>query len=169
MKYLIPFFVVCITGSLHAQVFLQLERTGTFKTIRFTEGDILTFRIRNDDKGWYERTIVSIDAAHGKIVFPDVVMHVDSLEAIRLEKKAVVAQILGTALQVGGINLLLFTGYDAVFRDRDLDWTAMGSGALNIITGSVLKKIFRHAVFRINARKRVRLIDLNFTDPVQRS
>jgi hypothetical protein len=168
MKYLILPVLCVLFIPVQAQVFLQLERAGTLKTIRYTEGDMLTFRLKNDDKGWYDRTIVSIDAAKNRIIFPDVIIHTDSIDAIRLEKKAVVAQILGTALQVGGINLILFTGYDAIFRDRDLDWTSMASGGLNIAVGTLLKKVFRHAVFRISSRKRVRLIDLRFSDPMEK-
>lgn len=167
MKPLCFLITVCFFLPAQAQVFLQLEKAGTLKTIRYNEGDILTFRLKNDDKGWYERPIISLDVAKNRIIFSDVVMPVDSIDAIRLEKKAAVAQILGTALQVGGINLILFTSYDAIFRDRDLDWTAMGSGVLNIVAGSALKKIFRHAVFRINDRKRIRLLDLNFSEPVK--
>ena len=148
-----------------AQIYLQLEKAGTLRTIRYTEGDALTFQLRNDDKGWYERTIVSIDVSRNRLVFPDVVIHIDSIAMIKLERKAVAAQIIGTALQAGGINLILFTGYNAIFQDRALDWTAVSSGVLNIALGTFLKKIFRYSVFRIGPRKRLRLLDLNFEEP----
>jgi hypothetical protein len=151
---------------IHGQRYLQLERSGTLKTIRYSDGDILTFRLRNDDKGWYQRTIISLDVGSGRIVFADVVMPLDSIEAIRLERRAAGAQIVGTALQAGGINLLLFTGYDAIFRDRNVDWVAMTSGIANIAAGTLIKRVFRHAVFRISDRKRLRLIDLDFKLPM---
>ncbi|HLF65945.1 MAG TPA: hypothetical protein VI603_19435 [Saprospiraceae bacterium] len=158
---------LCLTASIHAQIYLQLEKAGTLKTIRYSEGDVLIFRLKNDDKGWYERIILSLDVKRNRLIFPDVVIPIDSIEAIRLERKAVAAQIIGTALQAGGINLMLFTGYDAIFHDRDVDWTSMGSGFLNIAIGTVLKRIFRHAVFRISTRKRLRLLDLNFEEPIR--
>jgi hypothetical protein len=160
-------FSVFLRVHTDAQVFLQLEKTGTLKTFRYTEGDLLTFRLKNDDKGWYERTIVSIDAPGNRLVFPDVSLSVDSIEAIRLERKAVGAQILGGALQIGGINQILFTAYYAIFQDRKLDWTSMGFGALNVVVGTVLKRLFRHPVFRVSQRKRLRLIDLNFSAPMK--
>jgi hypothetical protein len=141
-----------------------LERAGTLKTIRYSAGDQLTFQLKHDDTGWNERTIVSIDVSGDRLVFPDVVIHVDSIAAIQLYRKALAAQILGTALQGGGINLILFTGYDAIFRERDLDWTAVASGIANIAVGTVVKHIFRHPVFRISPRKRLRLLDLNFSE-----
>lgn len=168
MKHLLlsPFLFFLIADT-NAQLFLQLEKAGTLKTIRYTEGDLLTFRLKNDDKGWYERTIVSIDPQGNRIIFPDVTLSVDSIEAIRLERKAIVAQILGGALQVGGINQILFTAYYAIFQNRKLDWTSLGFGALNVIVGTVLKRLFRHPVFRVNQRKRLRLIDLNFGVPMK--
>jgi hypothetical protein len=145
-----------------AQVFLQLEKSGTLKTIRYYEGDVLTFRLRNDDKGWHERTIVSLDTEGRRIIFPGVAVHIDSMEAIRLDRKAVAAQIVGSALQIGGINLMLFEGYEAIFTSNDVDWVAFASGALNIGVGTLVKKIFRRAVFRVSPRKRLRVLDLNF-------
>ena len=168
MKYLLLFtFIFFLWAHTDAQLFLQLEKAGTLKTIRYTEGDLLTFRLKNDDKGWYERTIVSIDVPGNRIIFPDVTLSVDSIEAIRLERKAIVAQLLGSALQVGGINQILFTAYYAIFQDRKLQWSSMGFGALNIVVGTVLKRLFRRPVFHINQRKRLRLIDLNFGAPMK--
>lgn len=168
MKHLfLSTIILFLAANTNAQIYLQLEKAGTLKTIRYAEGDMLTFRLKNDDKGWYERTIVSIDVPGKRLIFPDVVMSVDSIDAIRLDRKAVVAQVLGGALQIGGINQILFTGYYALFQDRKLDWGSMGFGALNIIVGTVLKRLFRHPVFNVSQRKRLRLIDLNFNTPLK--
>ncbi len=164
---LLILIILLLEANANAQIYLQLEKAGTLKTIRYSEGDVLTFRLKNDDKGWYDRTIVSIDVQGKRLIFPDVVMSVDSIDAIRLDRKAVGAQILGGALQVGGINQILFNGYYAIFQDRKLEWGSMGFGALNIVVGTVLKRLFRHPVFNISERKRLRLIDLNFSAPLK--
>lgn len=167
MKMLIP-GIVCLllaTCMLHGQVYVQLEKSGSFRTTRFSPGDMLTFRLKNDHTGWHERMIWSVDVEKNKIGFGDVVVPVDSIDAILLDKKAAGAQIIGSALQIGGINMILFTAYDAIFRDTDVDWTAMGAAVLNIGVGTAIKKIFRRAVFRPGPRKRIRLLDLNFQDP----
>lgn len=163
----ILWLILCVAAS--AQKYLQLERAGSLKTIRFTEGDMLTFRLRDDDKGWYERMILSIDTKTNRIIFPDVVVHIDSIDAIRLNKKAVVSQILGTTLQVGGVNIILFTAYYSIFQDVDLEWASLASGAANIVVGTILKKLFRHKTFRISDRKRVRLLDLYFREPADQT
>jgi hypothetical protein len=164
LKSIIVLFAVFLgtVMPVKGQIYLQLERSGSLKTLRYSPGDILTFSLKNDDKGWHERFIVSLDAAQNRIVLQDVVISLDSIESILLERKAAGAQIVGTALQAGGINLILYAGQDAIFRDRDFDWTATVSGLLNIIVGTAIKKIFRRSVFRISPRKRLRIVDLNF-------
>jgi len=148
-----------------AQVYVQLEKAGTFKTIRYAPGDILTFKLYHDDSGWHDRMIQSIDVPRNRIVFPDVVVPVDSIEMIRMDRKSSAAQIIGGALQVGGINLMLFVAYDAVFRDMPLDGTALAAGALNIVVGTVIRRIFRKKTFRVGPYRRIRLLDLNFQGP----
>lgn len=159
--------ITCLMpGGANAQYYVQLEKAGSLKTTRFAPGDILTFQLKNDDKGWNERPIWSIDVERNRIIFPDVVVHVDSIEAIRLERKAAGAKILGSALQVGGINVMLFEGYEAIFRDTSLDWSAMAAGVLNIGVGTAIKAIFRRKVFRPGPYRRIRLLDLHFQNPI---
>ena len=163
MKYLL--LLLCFwTGlpSVSAQIYVQLERAGTLKTTRFTSGDVLTFQLRNDDTGWNERMIHSIDVERNRINFGDVIVHVDSITAIRFEGRSLAPVILGTALQVGGVNLMLYVGYDAIFRDSKLDWTAMGFGVLNIAAGTAIKRVFKYKIFKPGPYKRIRLLDLNF-------
>lgn len=152
-----------VTGK--TQVYLQLEKYGTLNTVRFIEGDILTFRLKNDDKGWNERPIASIDVKGNRLIFPDVVVPLDSIDAIRLDKKAVVSQIIGTALQSGGVSTMMFISYDAVFNDRPIEWKTFVSGAAGVAVGTLLKKMFKHRTFQISERKRLRLIDLYFSEP----
>lgn len=173
MKIPEPFVVklTCLLAGMlllipvYGQFYVQLERTGTLRTIRYSPGDVLTFRLVNDDKGWYDRMITSIDVKGNRIIFPDVVVPVDSIESILLDKKAVGAKIIGGALQGGGINMILFSAYYAIFRDTSLDWTAVLSGVANIGIGMAITRLFRHKEFRIGSRKRIRLLDLNFTPP----
>ncbi len=162
MKYvLICAFCLSLTCGI-GQVYVQLEKSGTLRTVRYAAGDVLTFQLKHDDAGWYDRTIYDLDIEHQKIIFPDVVVSIDSIEAIRLNKKATAAQIIGTAMQAGGINLILFTGYYAIFEDRNVDWKAMTSAVLDIAAGTAIKRIFRHKVFRPGPRKHIRLLDLRF-------
>ena len=55
--------------SLHGQKCLQLEKMGSLKTVRFYPGEEITFKIVNDDKGWYTRMITDIDVDRGYLFF----------------------------------------------------------------------------------------------------
>jgi hypothetical protein len=79
-----------------------------------------------------------------------------------MDRKALGAQIIGGALQVGGINVMSFTAYEAIFRDADVEWGAMAAGLLNVAAGTGIKRLFRRKVFRVGEWKRIRLLDLNF-------
>jgi hypothetical protein len=125
-------------------------------------GDVLTFALRNDDTGWHDRRIQSLDIPGNRIIFPDVIVHVDSITMIRIDRKARGAQIIGSALQVGGINVMTFTAYEAIFRDTKLEWGAMAAGLLNVGVGTGIKRLFRRKVFRVGPWKKIRLLDLNF-------
>jgi hypothetical protein len=72
------------------------------------------------------------------------------------------AHIIGSALEVGGINVMSFSAYEAIFRDTKLEWGAMAAGLLNVGVGTGIKRLFRRKVFRVGPWKKIRLLDLNF-------
>jgi hypothetical protein len=158
-------FILLSVGT-SAQIYLQLEKAGTLKTTRYEMGDEITFQLKNDDKGWHTRRISGIDVRNNKVIFPDVVVHLDSIYAIQLSGKSKIMQIVGTAMQAGGVNMMLFAAFGEVFyKEYEFDWKTLASGALNVVAGTIIKKIFQKRVFKISPRKRLRLIDLNFSAP----
>lgn len=147
-----------------AQKFLQLERSGSLKTIRFGIGDEMVFKLKGDDHGWYSRFIQDIDMNRGAIVFSkESIISPDSIEAIRLPDSKLL-QIAGYALQVGGANMILFSAYYSIFQDRKLDGVTMLSGVGNILVGQLLRKVLAKRKFKPGKRKRLRLLDLRFSE-----
>lgn len=147
------------------QKFLQLEKSGTLKTVRFYAGDALTFRIRNDETGWHTRYIQDFDLVQDKIIFPNLDLPVDSISMIRLPRTRAM-HIIGRALQAGGINTILFSATYSAFDNREIDWTAMTTGAANIAVGTLFTSQFRTKRFKVGKRKRLRLLDISFPEPV---
>ena len=163
---IILFLALTFTGtSAVAQKCLQLERAGSLKKVRFHIGDEITFQLRNDNAGWYTRTISDIDVANGKLDFFGNRVHIDSISMIQLKRSAGM-QIVGGALQVGGANTILFSITYPLFNDASPDWVGVGSGALIMGVGTMLSKLFRKKKFVIGKNKRLRLLDLNFGPPV---
>ena len=164
-QILVVLSILCATPSAYSQKLLQLEKSGSLKTVRFYTGDVMTFMLRNDDKGWHTRTIEDFDLANNRIVFHNYVLPLDSIEMIQLNRNQVM-QIVGGALQGGGVNMMLFSTYYSVFRDRSMEWGTFISGAANVGIGTLLRKLFRKKRFKPGKRKRLRLLDLNFGPPV---
>ena len=163
--------ILCISLFLFAcnaafgQKCLQLEKYGSLSKDRFYIGDDITFRLFNDDKGWYTRTITDFDVKNGYLISFSDRIPVDSIAALQLDRGPA-AQIIGGALQVGGASTIMFSAAYPVFNGQPVDWVGVGSGAIVMGIGTLLRKLFRKKQFKIGKRKRLRLLDLNFGPPV---
>lgn len=152
----------------YGQKMLQLEKAGSLKSTRFFVGDEMTFRLKNDDKGWYTRIIHDFDLNNNWIVFHQYTLPLDSIEMIQLDRNHAM-QIVGGALQGGGINMVLFSTYYSIFQDRDLDWSTIISGVANVGIGTAIRKLFRKKRFKPGKHKRLRLLDVSFGPPQNKS
>ncbi len=161
---------LCFPGI--AQIYLQLERSGSFKTTRYTSGDELVFKLVNDDAGWHRRTIVHLDPLANTLLLSGMLipLHLDSIAEVKLEGTGKLANVLGTSLQLGGINMILFSLTYTIYLNRNpninqsLDWETIVSGLGSIAVGTAIRRIFRERVFKPGKRKRVRIIDLSFDE-----
>ncbi len=148
-----------------AQKCLQLERAGSLKKIRYYIGDDITFKLYNDDAGWYTRTITEIDVDGRKLDFFGHRVSIDSISMIQM-KRGNGMQIVGGALQVGGANTILFSITYPLFNNASPDWVGVGSGVAIMGIGTMLRWLFKTKRFVIGKNKRLRLLDLNFGPPV---
>jgi hypothetical protein len=148
----------------NAQKVLQLEKGGVQRTVKIHIGETITFKLKNDDTGWYERTIFDIYPNTGHLNLEGVQVHIDSIAKLKFEKRPFVPHLVGTALQGGGANMILFDLSRGLIwdKERGVDGGTIISGAANIGIGTLLKKIFSRKKFKVTKRKRLRLLDLDF-------
>ncbi len=175
MQFIVPKTVLCIVVVLtavciqftSAQKVLQLERAGSLKTQKIHIGESITFKLRHDDAGWYERMIFDLDPDTGYLNLEGVHVHVDSISMIKAENRPLVPTLIGTALQAGGANMILFDVSRGLTwdKERGIDETTVIAGAANVGVGTILKALFRNKVFKVGKRKRLRLLDLDFGGP----
>lgn len=158
--FVISLLVLLVHGEAMSQKYLQLEKAGTLRTTRFGIGDEIVFKLRNDEQGWYTRVINNFDYKNNRLVFANSVVHIDSIEVIRLSKSKILS-IAGLALQTGGANMILFSLYYSLFQDRKADWTTIASGAGNIVIGQLLRTTLAKRKFKPGKYKRLRLVDLS--------
>lgn len=163
---LVSIFAILSPGFCNAQKVLQLERKGSLHTTKIMVGETITFKLFNDDKGWYERTIFDIEPNRNQLNLEGTMISIDSISIIRFDKRPTIPFILGTTLQAGGANIILLDLYYGVVQNREIEARTFITGAANIGVGTLIKKIFPYKKFRVGKSKRLRLLDLNFGDPV---
>ena len=160
IKTLTIVFLLLSFTNLGAQKFLQLEKGGSFKYIRYYIGEDIVFKLHNDDKGWHTRTITGIDVDGGRLIFFNHPQPIDSIAVIQLPGSKV-WQITGLTLQVGGANAILFSlGYNPIFNNEPVNWGGVGTGALGIAIGTALRQLTKNKRFVPGPRKRLRLLDV---------
>ena len=151
-----------------AQKVLQLEKGGSHRTTKIHVGETIIFKLKNDDSGWYERAILDIYPNTGYLNLEGVQIHVDSIAKLKFDDRPFVPNLIGTALQAGGINMILFDVSRGLIwdKERGVNGPTIISGVANIAVGTILKKIFNSKKFKVTKRKRLRLLDLSFGNPV---
>ena len=165
MKYLclIVISLMC-TGADGAEVppdgEVRLHQDGQ----RLYIGDEITFKLFNDDKGWYTRFITDFDVENGYIVFGQQRIHIDSISSIQLDKRNGM-KFIGTVLMAGGANTIIFSiGYPLAVGE-DPQWVGVGWGAGFLGLGYLIRKLDKKKQFKIGKRKWLRLLDLNMIGP----
>ena len=161
---IVSFGILFNIPTLDGQKVLQLEKAGTAHTTKIQIGETITFKLRNDQTGWYERTIFDIYPETGHLNLEGTEIHIDSIAKLRFKERPFIPAILGTTLQGGGANMILFeisrgTIWD---KDRAIDKNTLVAGVANIGVGTLLRKLFRHRKFKLGNRKRLRLLEINF-------
>jgi len=165
-RLLLAFFLSISFLVLPAQTFLQLEKSGSLKTERFYEGQILLFQLENDDN-WYEETIEKIYVEDGIVHFTHRIISVDKITTIRDYNRFRFFKGLGNKLVIfagGYLGLSLL----ATLADWPLtiDTAIIGGSAITL--GLLLKWIFKKKTWRIKGKRRLRALSLDFgkTPPV---
>ena len=67
----------------------------------------LTFQIKDDKVGWYTRQILDMDPNGQMILLGESWVPINSIARIKLNRKRAWPNIIGGALQVGGISMFM--------------------------------------------------------------
>lgn len=146
-----------------AQKILQLERYGRAKTTKFFVGDEITYRLKGE-KDWNTRVIDDLEVADGLIVAVDRYIKVADIEALRHERHW--AQPVGKQLFWFGTG---WSFYGLVGNALDGNPNTHYRWGDAVVTGTawglalLLPKTMRYKRTHLGERKRLRLVDINFT------
>lgn len=122
----------------------------------------LTFQLANDDAGWYTRQILGMDANSQTIMLGDSWVNIKDITRIKLKKQRAIANILGGALQVGGITMFLNDVWYTIQGDPQYSEGGMQWGLVNFAVGTGIRLLWAPIKYRMGNRIRLRVVDLTF-------
>lgn len=145
-----------------AQKVMQIERYGKPKARKIFIGEEITYRLKGD-KTWYTRVVEDYRLDQNMIVAVDRYIKVDEIEVLRFERawpKAIGRQFFwfGTAWTFFGVTGFAVDGNPST-QYRWADATVTGASWL---TALLLPKLAKYKKAKINDRRRLRLVDINF-------
>ncbi|MCB0686886.1 MAG: hypothetical protein KDC53_10180 [Saprospiraceae bacterium] len=156
--YLILFLF--IANASWSQKALLLERVGTLKTRKYFVGETLVYKLKNDRKHWLEEVIVDLDLDAGYILFENRTIPIDDIFAIQIRDAGRGARILSTLLTTFSYSWGFWSLVSLAFGDALTPFT-IGVGLGSFLIGKLLRVAF-FKTYRLNERKRLRMIDLTF-------
>lgn len=159
-------FVVC-TIIARAQPAVQFERSGTYKTVKFFEGDVMTFKLKSDKRQWYRETIEQIYVDEGLVQFENRAIFIDSISAIRVGNASGFVRGASAGLVTFSYAWGFWTLVSLAYGDP-LAWSTVIIGAGSYLVGKLLKLTF-FRIHKLSNRKRLKLIDLTFYNTPQPS
>ena len=163
MHKLLLFFALLFPISYSfSQKAILMERGGSLKTMKFFAGEMLVYKLKADRKHWLEEVILDLDLESGFILFENRTVHVDQIAAIKIRNAGNVARKISALLTTFSYSWGFWTLVSLGFGE-ELTPATIGIGVGAFLAGQLLKLAF-FKTYRLNQRKRLRLIDLTFYD-----
>ena len=156
------FFLFAIIFMASGQKYLIIEKSGRAKTERLNQFDEITFQLKDDDKGWYTRQILDLNADAQLILLGDDWMPISDIARIKLKRKRVWASIVGGALMGGGASMFLGDVYYTLTGRPEISEDGMEFGAINMAVGAGVRSLFGPIKYNLGKRVRLRAIDITF-------
>ena len=165
MRILTLLFLFTLAFSFHisAQKYLIIERTGTPKTEKIAVFDEIKFQLKDDDKGWYTRQILDLNADAQLILLGDTWMPVSDISRLYLKRKRVLPMILSGALAGGGASMILGDLYYTLVKNQpELTQGGIEFGLVNIAVGTALRFLWGPIKYDLGKKTRLRVIDITY-------
>ncbi len=164
--YILFFFLTIIAmTSVNAQLFLQIEKAGSLKTIKYQIGDQVTFKLKGAEQNYRTEYIENIIPEENIIVFSNGMANLDDITAIRSFHPSRWSKPVGASLMSFGLGWGFFSLVGAVVGTPMTISTAVVVGT-GFGLGWLIQKIFVHKTYRIKNKRRLRILDLRVIAPI---
>ena len=148
--------------SICCQRYVLIELSGDPDTQRIAMYDDLTFQLKDDEAGWYTRTILDLDVNRQMILLGNTWIAINDIARIRLKRQRVLANVIGGALQVGGISMFMGDVWYTLRGEQQYSQGGMEFGLINFAVGTAIRKIFAPIIYTLGKKRRLRVVDLTF-------
>jgi hypothetical protein len=152
---IIPFFLL---SNLYGQVFLQIEKANSPKTIKYTEGTILEYSLKEYPDVWRKSTIQEIIPETGYILFDDNYHKPEAIAALRFNRP-MVSGIGKKLMQVSAV-WFVYGGIASLTPEYNMSTDEMIIGASAATLGFLIKKIFGKRKMKLGKHRNLRIVDL---------
>jgi len=145
----------------HAQMVLQLEKTGSVKRVRYYVGDIIEFKTIHLPDVWQKRLITEIRPDKNLFMSDTDMFNVNTITHIREDSKW--GPIISVGLySIAVVSVLTSAGlYVQGFRPDNWAPSIIVPAAAAVL-GWLVKRFWRYKIYHVGAKRRLRTLDLNF-------
>lgn len=134
------------------------------KVVRYHIGDEITYQIAGDGNYWYNGVINDIYVEDGFVILRDQIVKIEDIKAIRSFKTARFSRMISNTAFSFDVAWILFSVGTIPFGNTLAVADAIIVGS-TFIVGALIRTMFRQRTYRIGGKRRLRLLDLNFSYP----
>ena len=145
-------------STAHAQVFIQIEKKNSPKTIKLSQGDFIEYKLVEYPDLWKSSEIIEIIPESKTIILEENFHQVEDFAAFRKNRKTVLS--LGKKLIQFGVVWYVYGGVAVLASDFQFGQTQAIIGAIPIALGFLMRKIFGKRIFRFGKKYSLRIVDL---------
>lgn len=159
-KFLLFLGLFIFACSANAQLFLNLEKTGSPYGKRIYPGKVMVFKIEGDEM-WRSSELIEIIPETNILVFEDQAHKVEDLKFIRDDSRSKWSGPLGTSLFTFGLSWSFYaTGahlFDDTYTYSKRDAILTGS---TMLVGWSVRRLFRFKTLKLEKNYGLRIIDM---------
>lgn len=149
---------------MEAQVFLQLERINSVKTVKLQTGESIKFKLKEYPDTWRTETLQNILPEENNVVLGGNIYRMEEFHMFKRPRKKF-ARSLGTQLQYFGFAWSGFGVIAAAADGFDIGTNEIVVGLFAVGIGTLLRSLPKFKKFKIGKNARVRIVDLRMSVP----
>lgn len=142
----------------HAQVFIQIEKKNSPKSIKLSQGDMIEYKLVEYPDVWKKSEIIEIIPESKTIILEENFHKVEDFAAFRTNRKIVLG--LGKKLIQFGLVWYVYGGVAVLADGFEFGETQVIIGTVPIALGFIMRKFFGKRKFRFDKKYSLRIVDL---------